>query len=96
MEELVRQVRDLLANRVLAQLGAVARMRLADVPLARGFRLDAFAAAQASLVAAQASVLAIRCGAARQPPNAWHCRAAGRRRAKHSRTCRGPNGTRPP
>jgi len=59
-EELVRQVRDLLANRVLAQLAAVARTRLADLPPLRSFRLDAFVAAQAALAASQATVLAIR------------------------------------
>ena len=59
-EELVRQVRDLLANRVLAQLAAVSRTRLADLPPMRSFRLDAFVAAQAALAAAQATVLAIR------------------------------------
>ena len=59
-EELVRQVRDLLANRVLAQLAAVARTRLADLPPLRSFRLEAFVAAQAALAASQATVLAIR------------------------------------
>ncbi|KAK9841874.1 hypothetical protein WJX81_008571 [Elliptochloris bilobata] len=59
-EELVRQVRDLLANRVLAQLAAVARTRLADLPPQRSFRLDAFVAAQAALTASQTTVLAIR------------------------------------
>ena len=56
----MRQVRDLLANRVLAQLAAVARTRLADLPPLRSFRLDAFVAAQAALAASQATVLAIR------------------------------------
>ena len=58
----MRQVRDLLANRVRAQLAAVARTRLADLPPQRSFRLDAFVAAQAALTASQASVLAIRSG----------------------------------
>lgn len=58
----MRQVRDLLANRVLAQLAAVARTRLADLPPQRSFRLDAFVAAQATLTASQAAVLAIRRG----------------------------------
>ena len=48
---------DLLANRVLAQLAAVSRTRLADLPPQRSFRLDAFVAAQAALTASQASVL---------------------------------------
>ena len=53
-------MRDLLANRVLAQLAAVARTRLADLPPQRSFRLDAFVAAQAALTTSQASVLTIR------------------------------------
>lgn len=60
LEELVRKLNDMLHNRVDANLTAIARTKLVDLPTDRTLTADEFVALQAKHVRHEAERLAIR------------------------------------
>lgn len=60
LEELVHKINDLLDNRVEANLQAISKMRLVDLPVDRSFTYEDFVATQAKFVKKQAEVLAVK------------------------------------
>ena len=67
LEELVRKIRDLVDNRVEANLAAVSRTLLVDLPSDRSFTAEEFVASQAKFLRKQGDMLAIRCGSSPIP-----------------------------
>lgn len=60
LEDLVHKINDSLDNRVGANLQAISKMRLVDLPLDRSFTYEDFVATQAKFVKKQAEVLAVK------------------------------------
>ena len=60
LEDLVHKINDLLDNRVEANLQAISKMRLVDLPVDRSFTYEDFVATQAKFVKKQAEMLAVK------------------------------------
>ena len=60
LEDLVHKINDSLDNRVGANLQAISKMRLVDLPLDRSFTYEDFVATQAKFVKKQAEMLAVK------------------------------------
>lgn len=60
LEDLVHKINDSLDNRVGANLQAISKMRLVDLPLDRSFTYEDFVATQAKFVKKQAELLAVK------------------------------------
>ena len=60
LEDLVHKINDSLDNRVEANLQAISKMRLVDLPVDRSFTYEDFVATQAKFVKKQAEMLAVK------------------------------------